>query len=136
MKIVICLDYNSFTEKLLGIVKNVVDNMKNAEINVIHIIDLSLFYGTSSFDEELIKDLEDNSDKLKALCIQYLGDKIAYIKESGLPALKIGELLDSSPYDMLIVGTHGKKLLGERLIGSLAERLLHNSKKPVLIIPD
>ncbi len=136
MKIVICLDYNSFTEQLLGTVKNIVDNMKSAEIKVIHIIDLSLFYGTSGFDEELIKDLEDNSNTLKGLCIQYLGDKITYIKESGLPALKIGEMLDSSPYDLLMVGTHGKKLLGERLMGSMAERLLHSSKKPVLIIPD
>ena len=135
MKIFICLDYSSFTEKVLNTTKSFVESLKAADITVLHVIDEQLFFATTGYEVQLGEDLQNESKKLKELCIQYLGAGVKYIEEYGIPRLKIDEVLKEIDYDLLIAGSHSRHGLGERLVGSTAEHLLRNSKKPVLIIP-
>lgn len=37
--------------------------------------------------------------------------------------------------DVIVMGTHGKGPLGHTFLGSVAEKVLHKSKKPVFVIP-
>jgi nucleotide-binding universal stress UspA family protein len=37
--------------------------------------------------------------------------------------------------DLIIVGTHGQTGLGHVLLGSVAEKVVRNSKVPVLVVP-
>lgn len=37
--------------------------------------------------------------------------------------------------DVIIMGTHGKGTRGHTFLGSVAEKVLHKSKKPVFVIP-
>ena len=135
MKIFICLDYSSFTEQVLNTAKSFVESLKAADITVLHVIDEQLFFATTGYEVQLGEDLQSESKKLKELCIQYLGADVKYIEEYGIPQLKIDEVLKEMDYDLLIAGSHSRHGLGERLVGSTAEHLLRNSKKPVLIIP-
>ncbi len=51
----------------------------------------------------------------------------------GYPADQILEQAEQC--DMIIMGTHGKDNLANTFLGSTAERVLHRTRKPVLIVP-
>jgi nucleotide-binding universal stress UspA family protein len=134
MKIILCIDYSSFTEKMLNTVKYFVASIKEPEITVLHIIDQQLFYGTTGYEVQLNEDLQRESKELKELCILNLGPNVNYMEEYGIPNLKINEVMQTD-HDLLIIGSHGRHGLRERLVGSTAEHVLRNSKKPVLVVP-
>jgi nucleotide-binding universal stress UspA family protein len=136
MKVIICLDYNSATERLMSAAHKLMSQMKEVEIMVVHIIDESLFYGTQSADTRLYDQLKAESDKLKELCVIYFGSDVRYIEEAGMPRVKIDEILHRESHDLLMVGLHGKKNAGLRLVGGLTDHLMRTTTKPLLFIPD
>ncbi len=135
MRIVLCLDYSAFTEKVLATMQDLVRAFKEPDVTVIHVIDQTLFTGGTGFEIQLKEDLDNDGENLKKLSVQYLGKNIDFIQEYGIPRLKIDEILAGLDYDLLAVGNHSKSILGTRRIGGIAEHLLLNSTKPVLIIP-
>lgn len=135
MKILLCLDYSSFTETILDTTKSITRAIKDVQITVLHIIDEMLFTAGTGYETQLGEQLDSESMELKKLCEQSFGKEVNYIEEYGIPRLKIEELLREIDYDLLIIGSHSRHGLGERLMGSMAEHILRNSTKPVLIIP-
>lgn len=135
MRIVICLDYSSFTQKILSVTQSIIITMDDTEVYVIHIIDQMLFSATTGYELQLNDDLQEESKNLKEMAVKYLGDKIQYIEDYGSPRVKIDEILGQIDYDLLVIGTHARRNLGERLMGGIAEHLLRNARKPLLIIP-
>ena len=135
MRIILCLDYSTFTEKVLATMQTLTQSIKDCKISVIHIIDQTLFTGGTGFEIQLNEDLENDGQNLKKLSTQYLGNGINFIEEYGIPRQKIDEILGGTDYDLLAIGSHSKSILGTRRIGGVAEHLLLNSTKPVLIIP-
>src|ERR1700733_10758805 len=99
MKIIVCLDYSSFTNKLLSDVKSFVDNVTSKEIAVLHIVDEPLYYPTTCYEVQLSDSLQSESKQLKSLCTEYLGADIDFIEEFGIPKLKIDEVLSQMNYD-------------------------------------
>ncbi len=134
MRIILCLDYSPFTEKVLAAMQGILQALKSYEISVIHVIDETLFSAGAGYEMQMNEDLKSDSKQLKKLSIQYLGEKVNYIEEYGIPRQKIDELLAASNYDILAVGSHSRSILGTRLLGGVAEHLLRNSPKPVLVI--
>ncbi len=135
MRIVLCLDYSTFTEKVLASMQELVDSLKKCEVTIIHVIDETLFTGGTGFEIQLNEDLKKDSTDLKRLASQYLGNNINYVEEYGLPRLKIDAILANTEYDLLAIGSHSKSILGTRRLGGVAEHLLLGSNVPVLVIP-
>ncbi len=54
---------------------------------------------------------------------------------SGAPAHEIVREAVDCDADLIVVGSHGRSLIGRLLLGSVAERVLHNSRLPVLVVP-
>lgn len=48
---------------------------------------------------------------------------------------KILSMADGYNCDMIIMGTHGKGIIGNAFLGSTAKRVLRRTRKPILIIP-
>lgn len=42
---------------------------------------------------------------------------------------------DEQDVDVIVMGTHGKGALAHTFLGSVAEKVLHKSKRPVFVIP-
>ncbi len=135
MKILIFLDYSSFTEKMLAAAKMLTDNMLNPQIMVVHVNDERNFYSTTGIETELGENMERENAELRTACQQYLGESVEFHEEFGIPKLKIFESIEQLDYDLLIVGSHGNHGLGERLMGSIAEYILKHARTPVMIIP-
>jgi len=53
----------------------------------------------------------------------------------GDPAAEILRKADELEADLVVMGTHGKGLLAHAFLGSVAEKILHRIKIPVLMIP-
>jgi nucleotide-binding universal stress UspA family protein len=53
----------------------------------------------------------------------------------GYPAETILTSADDLNCDMIIMGTHGKGILGNTFLGSTAKRVLRRTRKPIMIIP-
>jgi nucleotide-binding universal stress UspA family protein len=53
----------------------------------------------------------------------------------GDPAAEILRKADELGVDLVVMGTHGKGLLEHAFLGSVAEKVLHRTKIPVLTIP-
>ena len=53
----------------------------------------------------------------------------------GFPAERILDMADQLDCDMIIMGTHGKGIIGNTFLGSTAKRVLRRTRKPIYIIP-
>jgi nucleotide-binding universal stress UspA family protein len=53
----------------------------------------------------------------------------------GRAVSQILQTADRIEADVIVMGTHGKGVLGHTFLGSVAEKVLQKSKKPVFIIP-
>ncbi|MBU1208782.1 MAG: universal stress protein [Proteobacteria bacterium] len=53
----------------------------------------------------------------------------------GDPAAEILRKANELEADLVVMGTHGKGLLAHAFLGSVAEKILHRTKIPVLTIP-
>jgi len=54
---------------------------------------------------------------------------------SGDPANEILKKLHALNGDILIIGTHGKGFVEHTFLGSVAEKILHRTRKPIVVIP-
>ena len=81
-----------------------------------------------------------NSSKAK----RYLSGKMRGLKAQGVqgvyrvavgePAAAIMKLTRREKADLVIMTTHGKSGLKRALLGSVADEVVRNSKKPVLVV--
>lgn len=53
----------------------------------------------------------------------------------GTPAAEILRKAEEMDADVVILGTHGKGVIGHAFLGSVSEQVLHRIRKPVFIIP-
>ena len=48
---------------------------------------------------------------------------------------ELAQAADRLDADLIVIGSSGKLDLGEWLLGSIAEAVLHRSRRPVLVVP-
>ncbi|MDP3152693.1 MAG: universal stress protein [Archangium sp.] len=52
----------------------------------------------------------------------------------GSPAEAIAELAETGHYDLVVVGSKGRGAVSRMLVGSITDRIVHISKRPVLVV--
>lgn len=136
MKILICLDYSQHTQKVLDAAKIILGTrVPYPEISVLHVIDTTLIAETSNGSDVAFEELKKEAGNVYKLAKQYLGEGMMYIEEDGAPQAVISRMIESTQYDLLILGTRGRSVVASIFLGSIAEHLLHHSKIPLLIVP-
>jgi nucleotide-binding universal stress UspA family protein len=121
----------------------------DAEIAILHVID-ELPAGVRAYSPAINRNIEElKNEAIQALnghldqfceteergkeeCLNRIKDVI--VKE-GYPAEEILRTADEENCDVIIMGTHGKGWITYTFLGSVAERVLRRSRKPVFIIP-
>ncbi len=67
--------------------------------------------------------------------IDLSGVRYETVEEVGDPANQLANFADTNNADLLVIGQRGAGLVERIMVGSVADRLVHISKTPVLVVP-
>ena len=124
----------------------------DARIHILHVLEeikkniLGAYYDLEKIQEIREKGKEEIKNRiqkrLENFCEKELmkDSECRYLVAStevveGDPAAEILRKADELGADLVVMGTHGKGLLEHAFLGSVAEKVLHRIKVPVLTIP-
>ena len=149
-KVLIALDYNPTAQKVAEEGFSMAKAM-NAEVTLLHVISDPLYYFSDEFSPIMgFKGYMDfgplkavTVDGLKKASLSFLdktkihlGDKsISTMVEEGDFAETIIKTAKEIHADIIVMGSHSKKWLENIVMGSVAEKVLHHTTKPLYIIP-
>lgn len=127
----------------------------DAEITILHVIDMMMGFSVNMVgfyfnDKELEENMqkrvthvtEEINERLKVFVDENVADhpesadKVASAEIcQGYPADEILKKADDLDCDLIVMGTHGKGIVSQAFLGSVAKRVLRRVRKPVFIIP-
>lgn len=149
-KILIALDYEPSAQRVAEIGQEIAKGLY-AKVILLHIIADVVYYtsteyppimGFDGFNDTYIPPLNNNESLKKDAQIflnktkEHLKDEsIQTIIKDGNFAEEIVNTATDMNANMIIMGSHNRRGLDKLLLGSVAEKVLHLSSIPVLIIP-
>ena len=149
-KVLIALDYNPTAQKVAEVGFSMAKAM-NAEVVLLHVIADPVYYssmeyspimgyngymeiGASQTDTAL--GLKEASRKFLDKSKHHLGDEtIVTIVKEGDFADSILKTAKDVHASIIVMGSHSRKWLEEIVMGSVTEKVLHNTTIPMFIIP-
>jgi nucleotide-binding universal stress UspA family protein len=137
--ILVALDFNPISEHALEYAVELGERL-DARITVLHVYSLAVL---RALDVEYLPSADAASHKaeeaqkhLDAALSKFAGRKVEIHG-----ALRVGEATEEIcaqaselGADMIVVGTHGRGVLGRALLGSVAQSVLHTASVPVLTV--
>jgi nucleotide-binding universal stress UspA family protein len=85
--------------------------------------------------EEVIQEIEKRRKAITKFVTSALKPVSNIIIRIGYPMEEILKVADEERCDVIILGSHGKGVLTQPLLGSVSNAVLHRTRKPVFIIP-
>ncbi|MCQ2961810.1 MAG: universal stress protein [archaeon] len=85
-------------------------------------------------NKESVKEAEANVKAMKELFDE--GIKVRTLVKKGFPSEKINEVAEKEDCDLIIIASSGKSGLHKFVLGSVAEKVLKDAEKDVLLIHD
>jgi len=149
-KVLIALDYNPTAQKVAELGFSMAKSM-DAEVILLHVITDPVFYSTAGYSPIMgfngYVDMGpvqlDSVDGLKNASLQYLekskqhlgDDDIRTMVKEGDFADTILETAKEEHANIIVLGSHSRKWLENIVMGSVTEKVLHNTSIPLLIVP-
>ena len=136
-KILIAIDDGPISEKV-ALNGFQLGQQLNAEIALVSITDTSLMRNADGVTQEEMEDTAKNELRKtqQALINRVFKDfKVSTFVEDGKPHEMILKVADEWEADLIVLGTHGRTGLKHLLVGSVAEKVMRHSVKPLVIIP-
>ena len=139
MKILLAADGSSYTKKALGwLVTNQSFAQAGDELIVLNVQPPVPPRVRSALGADVVKGYhEDEARKVTSPIEKFLKRhdmkwRVSYVV--GAPAEEILRLAKREKVHQIVMGTHGRGLLGRALMGSVAQRVVADSPVPVLLI--
>ncbi len=149
-KVLIALDYNPTAQKVAEVGYSVAKSM-NAKVTLLHILTEPMIYTAAGYSpvmgyngyENIGTMLLNSNEELKKASLQFLDkskqhlgdDTIHTIIKEGDYADSILETAKEIKADIIVIGSHSRRWLENVLMGSITEKVLHDTKIPLLIVP-
>ena len=139
-KILFPTDFSDVSMSALGYVKQLKEGGAKTVV-LLHVIDqrslqaIEQYAGTKSMtlEQEIMvqaeKEIEKIEDELKQS-----GFEVKTLIKTGYPIITILEAEKEEDVSIIVIGSHGKSNLEEMFLGSVSEKVIRKSKRPVLII--
>lgn len=149
-KVLIALDYNPTAQKVAEIGFSLVKGM-HAEVTLMHVLTNPIYYSSSVYepimgfggyvDTDFLGDRI--SDGIRKSTLDFLNKSKHHLVDTNIKTLLVeGEIAESiietaksMKADLVVVGSHSQQWLEKVLIGSVAEKVLHENAFPDLVIP-
>jgi nucleotide-binding universal stress UspA family protein len=107
---------------------------QRARVVVLHVMPPPAMYGEAVVPPLDNEQREEMRDRLHAVQPADPAVDVEYRLEEGDPAVVIGDTADRLGCDLIVMGTHGRSGLGRLFLGSVAEKVLRESNRPVLTV--
>jgi nucleotide-binding universal stress UspA family protein len=149
-KVLIALDYNPTAQKVAES-GYALANTLGAEIILLHIISDPVFYYNKEYSPimgfsgyiDLSPIQIDSVDSLISVSFKYLDAIRSHLGDNAIQTMvKEGDYANVILHtakemhaDIIIMGSHSQKWLENILLGSVTEKVLHRTLKPLFIIP-
>jgi nucleotide-binding universal stress UspA family protein len=134
-RIVVPTDFSETAQTAVNLGAEIAGYYK-ASLDLVNAVDATVYayagYPFASLSKELVASAEEALNRVK---LPKAADKInisRYIL-SGNPAAEIVEHAKRHSADMIVVGTHGHGAVARFILGSVADRVLHEATCPVLV---
>jgi len=149
-RVLIALDYDPTAQKVAEAGFLLAESM-NAEVILLHVISDPVYYSSREYSPimgftgymEMGPLQSVNVDKLKIASQQYLDNSKKHLGDETIQTIvKEGDCAESilnaakeMNADIIVMGSHSRKWLENIIMGSVAEKVLHNTSVPLFIIP-
>jgi nucleotide-binding universal stress UspA family protein len=140
LKILVTVDGSEYAQRALQAVVRLVPQSGGLEVVLLNVRDMPLYYGElPPFDRESIEErlsqrqqdlLAGASAEARRLGLQQVSTRA----EQGAAATEIVRVANELSVDEIVMGTHGRGTVGGLFLGSVAQRVVHLSKVPVLLV--
>jgi nucleotide-binding universal stress UspA family protein len=139
-KILYPTDFSDVSKKAMDYLVQLKD-AGTKEIIVLHVIDergidaISRYVAGSAepMIREITKEAEEEGKKIEKKLMQ--SGLIVKIRiETGVPLKEILKVEEEEKVSAIVIGSHGKTNLEEMFLGSVSEKVIRQSKNPVLIV--
>ncbi len=100
------------------------------EAKLIHVISVETAGGL----EERLKNVEKPIIEGQVKRLKAAGISASYSFGYGIPFVEINRLIADEGYKLLVLGSHGRSMAKEILLGSVSDSIIRNLKIPVLVI--
>ena len=112
--------------------------LSGATVHALHVVDTSSFSQSWTVGWETIYDIlkkegQKATSKVKE-CGEASGVDVREVLLEGHPSGEIINFAENNNIDLIVMGTLGKTGLDRFLMGSVAEKVVRNSKVPVLVV--
>ncbi len=132
-KILVPTDLSDITKKSFQWAKELAGPLKASVVVLCVSDDVTLNMQTTSQE---FRDVAEK--KLRAKLEQFLGPEsetgAEYVVRGGAAAQEIVKLADEMQIDLIVIGKTGRSAIADALLGSVAERVIHTARAPVVLI--
>ena len=140
LKMLIAVDGSEHAQRAVEAAARLAPQLTGLAVVLLNVCEGPLYYGElPPFDHESIERLQhQRQDDLLAQAeaqARRLGlAQVSTLGVDGAPADEIVRVADECGADQIVMGTHGRGALGSLFIGSVAQRVVHLAKVPVLLV--
>lgn len=109
-----------------------------AEIAILSVVDTTILKVERSISSaDFVKILKSDYKKLQQKLTKtiFKNHTVSTFLQEGKPYEVILKVADEWYADIIVIGTHGRGGLSHLIMGSVAQKVIRHSKKPVLAIP-
>jgi nucleotide-binding universal stress UspA family protein len=138
MKVLISISTDESAEIVLHEAQVFLSTFPDVDVHIFTVVDMAMIsVGRDDLDDMRMMDsLEHQADKFNANLAHIMGDtKYTFSSEIGYPSDEILKKIESSPYDLLILGTHAHSAFDHLLNTSVVEKILRSAACKTLVIP-
>lgn len=149
-RVLIALDYDPTAQKVAEVGFTMAKSM-NAEVILLHVITDPVFYSTAGYSPVMgftgYMDMApvqfESIDGLKNASLQFLEKSKHHLSDKTIRTLvKEGDFADAIletaqelKAEIIVIGSHSRKWLENIVMGSVTEKVLHNTSIPLFIVP-
>ena len=141
MKLLVAVDFSETTELVLRVAKRLASSL-DASVWLVHAADpepdfVGYDAGPDVVRTQVAKELRDEHRQLQALAeeLRQTGVDVTATLARGPTVETLLAEAEKQGADMIVVGSHGRGMVGEILLGSVSKGLIRAGQCPVTVVP-
>jgi len=140
VSLLVSIDFSAVSDAQLDIVDSLAS--PDREIHLLHVTEpdpsfVGLEAGPEEVQHQVAKELQDAHDELNALAdrLRAKGHTVDTLLVPGPTVQTIVEQAEKLDADVIVMGSHGRGMLFDLVVGSVSAGVMRKSPVPVLVVP-